>query len=215
MSGQAGPGRKRSFEDEQVFQHITQILLESGMSSLSLPVLARRLGVTHQSLGARFVSRSLMLRSYVQWMFDEYEVSFRLATASITSPLELLWNILIFPIDERITGGPPGIPPQWIVLNLELQREEPLREMLEGANRTVLERLKNAICQSIADGLLQNVRADVLAEQLYAATLGGAVYWLFTRDDDDTTRMGRDCSALICPLLVNPEDSQIFSCEIV
>ena len=211
MTELGGPGRRRTFENEQAFQQITQILLDSGMSTLSLPILARRLGVTHQSLGKRFTSRSLMLRAYLRWMLDRYEESFQRAVADVTSPLERLWFLLILPIDSSITGREAGIPAEWIVLNLEINRDSELQPLMIAQNRAIVERILAAIRESISAGLIRDVDPGELAERLYTATLGGAVYWLQTRDSVGVTRMERACAEVLRPLLRDPCDLPQFS----
>jgi AcrR family transcriptional regulator len=210
MSPHSGPGRPRLFEDEQAFQQITQLLLESGMSSLTMPALAHRLGITHQSLGRRFVSKHQMLTLYVIWMHSRYEEQFQAAIANLHSPLERMWRILILPMGADITGGEPGRPAQWIVLNLELRRAPELTALLIGQQQVIGERLIAAIEEAVRDGLLRRCDPAVLAELLYAATLGGAVTWLLVGKNSDVHLMERACYNVLRPFLVDPVELPVF-----
>jgi AcrR family transcriptional regulator len=204
MMPHKGPGRRRLFEDEQAFQQITRILLETGMSSLTMPALAHRLGITHQSLGNRFVSKRDMLTQYVTWMHGRYEEQFQAAIANATSPLERLWRILILPVDGRITGGDPGPPAHWISLNLELYRDPVLIKSLVDGQKVVRERLIAAIKEAVQDGLLHECDAAELSEFLYTATLGGAVSWLMLPTNSEIDLMERACFNVLRPYLVDP-----------
>jgi AcrR family transcriptional regulator len=206
MMPHKGPGRRRQFEDEQAFQQITQLLLETGMSSLTMPALARRLGVTHQSLGSRFSSKRQMLIQYVIWMHSRYEEQFQRAIANAVSPLERLWRILILPMDGRITGGEPERPAQWIILGLELRRAPELTEILIGQQQIIGERLVAEIRESVKTGLLHECNVEELSELLYTATLGGAVSWLLVRRNSDIHLMERACFHVLRPYLANPID---------
>jgi AcrR family transcriptional regulator len=185
-------GRRRTFEDIDAFQHVTNILLEGGMSAFSLPALARRVGCSHQSLSERFASRAGLLQAYRNWtnsIFRENVLEIRKQTPS---PIEQVRQLLLMPLDPRIVGT-DGVfaPGLWVILSLEFRREAVLVESITDGQRRLGELLRSMVEDAQQQDELREGDPGLIAEALLTATTGAAVLWLLRPVDEILEKMER------------------------
>lgn len=185
-------GRHRTFEDIEAFHQVAMILLEGGMSSFSLPRLARRVGCSHQSLSERFTSRAGLLRAYQQWTMSIFQENVAELHRQFSSPIERIRRLLLMPLDERIGGaGRLHSPGLWVVLFLEAQRDPALADDLVESQTSIHALLRDMVADAQRQGELRAGDSALIAEALLTSTTGAAVIWLLHPVEDVFAKMER------------------------
>jgi AcrR family transcriptional regulator len=142
-------GRPRAFEDDQVFRIISGLLLEGGLSDVTLERVAKLAGATNQAISQRFSSKAGMLVSYLTWIGDIARADVAEICASADSPLQRFRSVMTLPINPRVLTNPsPNPADNWMPILLELDRDPDLARInVEGREQfigVVLQLLREA-----------------------------------------------------------------------
>jgi AcrR family transcriptional regulator len=196
-------GRPRSFEDAQVFQITTRILIEGGLESLTLQRIAADLGVSHQAIAQRFVSKVGLLEAYFGWYSEIVGAAQRTMRATFTSPLELIRAYLVQPLSPELVGREWNNPNVgWIIILLELQREPALTEIVHAQNRRGTRMLGDLFAAAQDAGELREGDPYWIAELALATVTGAVVQWLFHHTGDISAKLSRCRDAVLAPYVV-------------
>lgn len=187
-------GRRRTFEDDQAFRVITRLLLDSGMHAVTLPAIAGRLGVTHQSVGRRFLSKQRLLERYSEWIYEIFIEEWRAIAARHASPLATLKDMLVMPMAPRAIDGEQGRDASWLLLMLELRRDREvgpgMAQRMAGTRQMVVDLVR------AAQERRELVAADPerIANALFVAVTGAAALWTIdqSRGFDEAVAEQRD-----------------------
>jgi AcrR family transcriptional regulator len=171
-----GPGRPRAFQDEDVFVVTTQLLLEGGISVVTLQRVASALGMTHQAISQRFSSKSGLLQAYYDWMQDKFNRNNDVMIGPHDSPLAA--------IRARFLLGTGAANPQDPVqeiyampLMLELRRDPQVNSRMRSVPPVFETRLVQLLDEAQSVGELKPCNSVDLAALILAASIGGTVVW--------------------------------------
>jgi AcrR family transcriptional regulator len=185
-------GRRRTFEDIEVFQQLTQILLDGGMSAFSLPRLAERVRCTHQSISERFGSRAALLQAYRAWFTSIFLERADEILETVPSAVEQIRRLLLMPIDQRIVGpGRAQSPGYWVTLTLEMQRDPALAAAIADSQATLIPLFARVVAEGQQRGEFLAGDPELIAEALLTSTTGAAVLWLLRPIGDPLEDMAR------------------------
>lgn len=170
------PGRPRAFQDDDVFIVTTHLLLEGGISAVTLQRVASALGITHQAISQRFSSKSGLLQAYYDWMQAKFETHNDIMIGPHASPLEairarfLLGTGVVNPNDpvQEIYAMP---------LMLELRRDPGVHSKIRSVPTVFEVRLVNLLDEAQKVGELRPCNSSDLAALILAASIGGTVVW--------------------------------------
>ncbi len=196
------PGRPRSFEDEDVFVVTSQLLLEGGISAVTLQAVARELGLTHQAISQRFASKSGLLSAMYEWHSGRSQAYNEAMRGPHASPLTA--------IRERFLLGTGAANPDEPVpelygmpLMLELRRDPGvvarMRSVADGFDTRLVELLDAAQ----AAGELHPCNSVALAELILAASIGGTIIWRVAPQGSIMAMMDRYIATALRPYLTD------------
>lgn len=170
-------GRRRTFENDQAFRIITRLLVDSGIQSVTLPAIADGLGVTHQSVSRRFISKQQLLERYADWIGDLFLKETRAIAERHTSPLEVLKDILVLPMPASAIEGQSVRYATWLVLALELPREPAIAPLMTQSMGETRRMFANLVREAQARHELIAAEPERIAGALLSATIGAALLW--------------------------------------
>jgi AcrR family transcriptional regulator len=195
-------GRRRTFEDVQVFRLTTRILVSEGLGSLTLQRIAKEIGVTHQAISNRFSSKVGLLESYASWFADMAEHDRAALREQVTSPLETARRFLVQPLNPQLFGHEKNNPNVgWIIIMLELQREPALAEMVSIQNQRTVQAIGDLLSAAQELGEVGPCNSLRLAELALAAVSGAVVQWIFTPTGDIRERLIECRDAVLDPFI--------------
>lgn len=171
-----GPGRPRVFQDEDVFVVTTQLLLEGGISVVTLQRVASALGMTHQAISQRFHSKSGLLQAYFDWMRAKSNQYDEIMIGPHESPLAAIRNRFL--LGTGVSN--PLEPVQEIYampLMLELRRDPQVNSRIRSAPPVFETRLVQLLDEAQDVGELKPCDSKELAALILAASIGGTVIW--------------------------------------
>ena len=166
-----GGGRPRQFQNEDVFQATTQVLLRVGYGSFTLDAVAREAGCSAPAISKRFGSKSGLLRAYLEWSKQRIQARFRSSREMHGSPLAALRARYQLPVEERPEefGAFAGFT--------EMLNDPELGPIIV-SRRSLWEGEISAILAAAQDqGELARCDIAALAHTLHAALAGAMTLW--------------------------------------
>ncbi|HWV23528.1 MAG TPA: TetR/AcrR family transcriptional regulator [Thermomicrobiales bacterium] len=214
MSGKRPRGRPVVFETEDVFRTASLLLLDEGISKLSLLELARRVGTSRQALGKRFSSRDGFMLAYADWLRDIILDDAHHVIESTASPLEAARILWTMPINPRVTGvdDPSRREVAWW-LGMQLYREPIIHKRNKVPDRELEILLRQLVVRAQEAGELVPADPDDIVEGVWVAVTGAVVNWTFQPIEDLVAKMTRCRERALAPYLPEPATSDRLSEE--
>jgi len=167
--------RKHAFSDEQVFRIITKLILDEGITGVSLPAIAKHLGYSHQALTYRYVNRAGMLEHYAAWVRQRTVEAQEAVIRASATPLAAFRAVMVAGavgyLGEAEAATDSGLMTRLFV---EMQRDpdvRPLMKHIEGSGR---ERLVAIVAESQRLGELTDRFAPIVIVDATAYAAFGA-----------------------------------------
>jgi len=172
-------GRRKAFTDEQVFEAISSLLREGGISTVSLPAIAKRIGFTHQALTYRFETRDGLLAAYAAWLWGRTHAAQERILQEPLGPLAMVRRLFL----SGAHGAGPGdriedsMSEMVGFLFIELQRD-PATHATFAVNQPIGEaRVIQVITRGQEAGVLDpRVPATEILDALVYASIGASVF---------------------------------------
>jgi AcrR family transcriptional regulator len=174
-----GRGRPRLFENEQVFQAIARIMLDTGLATVTLDGVAEIVGTSNQALIHRYASKAGLLNAFMLWLLVivNEDIAENLERAS--SPIAAIRLLLQMPMNQRVVPGMlPNSQESWLPLYHEILRDPMLAALLSTHVREFLATLSNIVAQAIEVGeFVAGLDAQRVVETLLSTTTGATFRW--------------------------------------
>jgi AcrR family transcriptional regulator len=196
------PGRPRAFEDEDVFVETTRLLLEGGISTVTLQRVAAAVGTSHQAISQRFASKSGLLQAYYTWLQEQFEANNRIMTEPHDSPLATLRARYL--LGTGVSN--PERPVQELYampLMLELRRDPEVYRRMQAVSPTFNTLLVVLLNEAQAVGELRMCDSEELAELILTASVGGTIIWRMNPVGSMMEMMDRQIRAALRPWITD------------
>jgi len=207
VSERARRGRPRSFEDEDVLRLTTHLLIEEGLTAVTLPRIAKDLGVSPQAIAQRFESKAGLIASYRLWFNRIVAEDIATIVREAASPLAALCELLVMPMNARMSAShwdDPNIG--WILLNVELRRAPQVPPESGEDPQHFMDIVIDLIRRAQAEGTMRAGDPVATAELLIAVVAGGALQWTLQPEGDMRSRLIRYRDVVLAPYLI-PDDA--------
>ncbi len=201
-------GRPKSFSDEQVFRAITELVVVAGISAVSMPAIARRIGCSHQAVTQRFSNRESMLRAYGGWYLDNLTMAEERYRTSNEPSLSGLIDFFSGGVVDEMLGVPGlGGPAEPIKLMLEFDRVPVLREVFKPSRQQTTAWITEQIEQAQREGDIEPTCDPLdVAETLLFSVSGAVVLHAFSDPAFVRQRMQRAIDLALKPYRVVRSD---------
>jgi AcrR family transcriptional regulator len=169
-------GRPRQFSNEDVFLAVARVITERGYSALTLPAVAREMGVTGPALGRRFGSRQSLLLRWLEWAFSMVPAWTATEEATEASPLQRLRLYLLSPFGTMTeTLGWLTNYGNFLAFYVEARANPEFARMIRAATEARIDHVRGLLEEAAGAGELAVGNTDALATTLLDAVNGAHI----------------------------------------
>jgi AcrR family transcriptional regulator len=193
-------GRPRSFEDEQIFRIISELLVHGRLSDVTLDRVAKLAGTSNQAVSQRFASKAGLLDAYVTWLHAIVRDDIGEILNAAISPLQKFRRLMVLPINPRVLPNPSASPLEsWIPLLMELNRDPALARLNAERRRWFNSIGLQLIEEAQQRGELRPVEPERVLELVWSVLMGAAILWEQHAPEDIITKMVRCMDGVLDP----------------
>jgi AcrR family transcriptional regulator len=197
-------GRPRSFQDDDFFRAVTEILVFDGFPFLTLDAVARELGCTAPAVSRRFGSKRGLIRAYLEWTLERMTGRFHAVRECYESPIEALRARGVIPAEQRSEeiGDPANPDHQAHIATFwaQMRNDPEFRPLFERYIKAAEDEIAALLAEAMEANELQRCDPEAIGRALTAAWAWTTLFW--TGDGPDGSLV--NCLGQVFDTIVGP-----------